>query len=84
MHFLKEGKVVINLTERRSKTRRDGFNCEHKFFYDSLPKNKVGDGLISTPELQLNFPELQTTKQMDARDYTVGAQTTHALIPMRK
>ena len=47
--FLKENNVVINLTEGSFKTRRDGLNCERKFFYDSLPKNKVGDGLISNP-----------------------------------
>jgi hypothetical protein len=42
INFLKQNDVVMNLTEGRFGTRRDGFNCEHKFFYDSLPKNKVG------------------------------------------
>ena len=37
--FLKVNNVVINLTEGRFKTRRGGSDCEHKFFYDSLPKN---------------------------------------------
>jgi len=40
INFLKENNVVINLTEGRFKTRRDGSDCEHKFFYGSLPKNK--------------------------------------------
>jgi hypothetical protein len=82
INFLKENNVVINLTEGRFKTRRDGSDCEHKFFYGSLPKNKVGVGLISNPKFQLNFSELQ--RQSDGRENMVGAQTTHALIPTQQ
>jgi hypothetical protein len=79
--FLKENNVVINLTEGSFKTRRDGLNYERKFFYDSLPKNKVGVGLISNPKFQLNFTESQ--RHPDGKDYIVGAQTTYALMPMQ-
>jgi hypothetical protein len=65
INFLKEDNVLINLTEGRFKTPRNGADCEHKFFYGSLPKNKVGVGLISNPKLQLNFSELQ--RQSDGR-----------------
>jgi len=82
INFLKENNVLINLTEGRFRTRRGGSNCEHKFFYDSLPKNKVGAGLISNPKFQLNFSESQ--RQPEGMYYIVGAQTTHALMPMRK
>jgi hypothetical protein len=82
INFLKENNVVINLTERSFKTRRDGSDCEHKFFYGSLPKNKVEVDLISNPNFQLNFSELQG--QSDGRENIVGAQTTHALIPMQQ
>jgi len=47
INFLKENNVVINLSEGRFETRRDGSDCEHKF-YVSLPKNKVGVGLTYT------------------------------------
>ena len=80
INFLKENNVVISLTEGRFKTRRDGSDCEHKFFYGSLPKNIVGVGLISNPKFQLNFSELQ--RQSCGKENIVGAQTTHALIPM--
>jgi hypothetical protein len=60
IHFLKENNVVINLTEGHFKARKDGFYCENKFFYGSLPKSRVGFGLISNPKFQLNFSELQT------------------------
>ena len=46
INFLKETNVVINLTEGCFKTRRDGFHCEHKFFYGSFPKYIVEAGLI--------------------------------------
>ena len=82
INFLKENNVVINLTESRFKTRRDGSDCEHEFFYGSLPKNKVGVGLISNSKFQLNFSELQ--RQSDGKENIVGAQTTHALIPMQQ
>jgi len=72
----------MNLTEGRFKRRRDGSDCEHKFFYGSLPKNKEGVGLISNPKFQLNFSELQ--RQLDGKEKIVGAQTTHALIPMQQ
>jgi len=68
INFLKENNVVINLTGGCFKTRRGGFDCEHKFFYDSLPKNKVGVGLISNPKFQLNFSELR--RQSDGKDNT--------------
>ena len=42
INFLKKTNVVMNLTEGRFRTRRDGFNFEQKFCYDSLPKNNVG------------------------------------------
>ena len=61
--LLKENNVVINLIEGRFKMRRDGSDCEHKYFCDSSPKNRVGVGLISSPKFQLNFSELQ--KQSD-------------------
>jgi hypothetical protein len=48
IHFLKENNVVINLTEGSFKTRRGGSDCEHKFFYGSLPKNKAEVDLVST------------------------------------
>jgi len=73
---------VISLTEGRSKTRRDGSDCERKFFYDSLPKNKVGVCFISKPKIQLNFWKLQ--RQSDGKNNTVGAQTILTLIPMQQ
>jgi len=76
INFLKETNVVMNLTEGRFRTRMDGFNCEHKFFYDSLPKSKVG--------VQLKFSESQTTIRQNGKDYTVTAQTTHALMSVPK
>jgi hypothetical protein len=83
INFLQENDVVINVTEGRFTTRRDGCNCEHKFLYDSLPKNKVGVvGLISNPKFQLNLSESQ--RQPDGKDYLVGAQNTHALIPLQQ
>ena len=82
INFLKENNVVINLTEGRFKTRRDGSYCEHKFFCDSLPKNKVRIGLILNPTFQLNFSELQ--RQLGGKDYIVGAQTTNAIMPMQQ
>jgi hypothetical protein len=48
INFLKENYVVIDLSEGRFKTRRDSSDCELKFFYVSLPKNKVGVGLTYT------------------------------------
>jgi hypothetical protein len=59
INFLKENNVMMNLTEGRLKTRRDGSNCEHKLFHDSLSKNKVGVGPISNPKFQLSFSESQ-------------------------
>ena len=44
--FLKENNVVINIIEGRFKTRRGGSDCEHKYFCDPSPKNRVGVGLI--------------------------------------
>jgi len=80
INFLKGNNIVINLTEGRFKMQRDGSDCEHKFFYGSLPKNKVG--LISNPKFQLNFSELQ--RQSDGKGNIVGAQTTHELIHMQQ
>jgi len=82
INFLKENNVVINLTEGRFKTRSDGSDCQLKLFYGSLPKNKVGIGLISNPKFQLNFSELQ--RQSDGKENIVGAQITHELIPMHQ
>jgi hypothetical protein len=42
----------------------------------------VGVGLISNPKFQLNFSESQ--RLPNVKDYTVGAQTTHALMPMQQ
>jgi len=82
INFLKENNVVFNLTEGRFRRRRDGFNCEHKFFYDSLLKNKVGVGLISNPKFQRNFSE--SKRQPEVKYYILGAQSIHALMPMRQ
>jgi len=83
INFLKENNVAISLTEGRFRTRRYGSNCERKFFYDSLPKNKVGVGLISSPKFQLYLSESQ--RQPERKYYTCGgAQTTHALMPMQQ
>jgi hypothetical protein len=82
INFLKENNVVINLTEGSFETRRDGSDCERKFFYGSLPKNNVEVDLISNLNFQLNFSELQG--QSDGKEKIVGAQTTHALIPMQQ
>jgi len=76
-NFLNENNAVISLTEGRFKTRRDSSDCEHKLFYDSLPKNKVGVGFTSKPNIQLNFSKLQ--RQSDGKNNTVGAQTTLTL-----
>jgi hypothetical protein len=82
INFLKENNIVINLTEGHFKMRRDGSDCEHKFFYGSLPRNKVGVGLTSNPKFQLNFSELQ--RQLDGKENIVGTQTIHKLIPMQQ
>ena len=42
----------------------------------------MGVGLISNLKFQLNFSESQ--RQPDRKDYIVGAQTTHALMPMQQ
>jgi len=60
----------------------DDSNCEHRFFYDSLPNNKAGVGLISNPKFQLNFSESQ--RQPEGKYYMVGAQATYALMRMRQ
>jgi hypothetical protein len=78
--FLKENNVVINLTEWSFKTRRDGWNCERKFFYDSMPNNKVGVRLIPNQKFQMNFSESQ--RQPDGKDYIVGAQTREVQPPV--
>ena len=54
INFLKENNVVISVAEGH------GSDCEHKFFYDSLPKNKAGIGFISKPKIQLNFSNLRS------------------------
>ena len=82
INFLKANNVVINLTEGRFKTRSDDSDCEHKFFYDSLPKNKGGVGLISNPKFQSNSSELQ--RLSDGKDNIVSAKTTHVLMPMQQ
>ena len=71
---------MINLAEGRFEMRRDGSNSEHTFCYDSLPNGKVAVDRISTPELQPKFPESQTTKQPDGKEYTARAETAHAFI----
>jgi hypothetical protein len=80
INLLKENNVMINLSEGSFKTLRDGSDCEHKFFYGSLPKNKVE--VISNLNFLLNFSELQS--QLDGKKNIVGTQTTHALIPMQQ
>ena len=72
INFMKENNVVLNLTEGRFKTRKDGSDCEHKFFFGSLPKNKEGVGLILNPKFELNFSELQ--RQSDGKENIVGAR----------
>jgi hypothetical protein len=81
INFLQENKVVKNIAKRRFETRRYSSNCETNFC-DSLPEDKIGVAVISNPVFQLNFPESQTTKQLDGKDHRVGAQTTHALMPV--
>jgi predicted aspartyl protease len=61
--FLKENNVVINLTEGHFKTRKEGSDNEHKFFCDSLPRDRVEVGFISKPKFQLNPSELQWTEK---------------------
>jgi hypothetical protein len=82
INSLKEDNVVINLTEGSFKTRRDGSDCEHKFLYGSLPKNKGEVGLISKPKFQLNFSELQG--QPHGKENIMGVQTTRALVPLQQ
>jgi hypothetical protein len=48
---------------------KERFNCEYKFYYDSLPKDKEEDGLVSIPEFQLNF-SYSTTIQQDGKENT--------------
>jgi len=49
--FVKGNNVVINLTEGRFKTRKDGSDCECKYCYNASLKNRVGVGLIRGLEL---------------------------------
>jgi hypothetical protein len=78
INFLKENNVVINLTEGHFMARRDGFDCECKVFFDTLPKNGVGVGFVSDPEIQLNLPDLQ--RYSYEKDEIVGMQTTIVLM----
>jgi predicted aspartyl protease len=59
VNFLKENNVVIDLTEGRIKARKGGSDCEHEFFYGSLPKNKFEVGFISNSEIQPKFSVLR-------------------------
>ena len=82
INFLKECNVVINLTEVSFETRRDGSDCEQKFLYRSLRKNKVEVDFISKQKFQLKFSELK--RQSDGEEIIVGVQATQALIPMQQ
>jgi hypothetical protein len=82
VNFLKENNVVIDLTEGRVKARKGGSDCEHGFFYGSLPKNKFEVGFISNSEIQPNISVLR--RQLGEKGIVVGTRTIHALIPTQQ
>jgi hypothetical protein len=58
-----------------SAMREDVCNCKHELFYDSLPKDKVGVGLVSNPGFQLKLSQSPAAEQHNGRHYIASAQT---------
>jgi hypothetical protein len=84
INFLHKNNVEMNFAEERFGTRGNGSNYQRKFFYDSLPKGKVGVGLVARLEVESNLIGSLTTRRKDGKNNTVGAETTETLISMRK